>query len=111
MYRLKRHISVLLAALLIFPLIYQSAHLVHGHGLQFKSNDTAGPLISHVNFRVELEDCLICDFDYLSFLPGKSLEANPLQVYLQFEIPIRNTEYLFRYAGFNHSLRAPPVNI
>jgi hypothetical protein len=105
----RKLLSVLLVLLLIFPLIYQAVHLYHGHGLRIKSHESE--IISNINveFHIEFDDCLICDFDYVVFLAGQTIHTFSRLAYAVIDLPLETIDITFQYGGFITSLRGPPA--
>lgn len=111
MVNLRKHLSVILVLLLVFPMIYQTTHLFHDHGSQLKSSESQTTPNNVVELHDEFNDCLICDFDYVVFLTKDQFHTCSNQVYFLLDFPITKTEIPIQFDGFNNSLRAPPTSL
>ena len=100
---------MLLAVLLVFPMVYQTVHLFHDHGLRIQSNDAPLTVNKNVEFHSEFDDCLICDFDYVVFLADEQIPASSELQYLVLDYALTQLDIPFHFEGFNKLLRAPPA--
>jgi hypothetical protein len=107
----KRQISIVLVLLLVFPMVYQTLHLFHGHGFQITSDKSHKSENKIIELHNEFDDCLICDFNYVVFLAGDQIKASSELVYCVLDFPLINKNFSFLFQGFNNLLRAPPAGI
>jgi len=106
MKRYKRHIAFLLALLFVFPVAYQSWHVVH-----HKEYTHYKPLLKKIVFTQETEYCLVCEYEFTKYENSKTekihFSNSACSEINQYLIP-SNQNY-FRGASF--SLRAPPFAV
>jgi hypothetical protein len=115
MNRKQQNISFLLVLILVFPLVYQSVHVVVHHyfssgqhcHFHLTSNTTTK------SFSVQNIDdegpCPICRYEFAAFkMPNIETKNNTSGNFISVDFPL-NSFYQNSFPGFSISLRAPPV--
>ena len=107
----RRHYSVVLAFLLIFPLVFQAVHVFHDHGLRTDNIEFENNTHPTIELHVEFDDCLICDFEYVVFLDEQQIHSSSKLDFFAFDLPLGTTDIPFQFDGFIPHLRGPPADL